>query len=195
MGGEKGVVMKNGKILLTVGLGCGAIAALGLVASCAGVIVMGVRSASAVNGEISLAVDDLLDAAENGSFAETYQSAATPELRQATSAADYAKLGEVIHTQLGALKSKRIATFFVRQLNANSFADVVFDAEFERGKGTIRATLKRSGNRWLFVSFRVDSPAMMQDLPDRTCPKCGGKYASSARFCPHCGQAVPDVKE
>ena len=187
--------MKNGKVLLFVGLGCGGVAALGLLALCAGLLIRGVRSASSANGEISTAIDDLMRAAEDGKFAVTYQTSTTPEFRQSISAADYAKLGEVIHTQLGPMQSKQIVRFNVRQLNATTTADVAYQATFERGKGTINATLKRTGDRWLFVGFRVDSPALMRDLPDQTCPNCGGKYASSARFCPNCGKAVPATKE
>lgn len=187
--------MKNGKLLLFVGLGCGGVAALGLLALCAGLVITGVRSASSANGEISAAIDDLLRAAEDGSFAETYQSATTPAFRQASTAADYAKLGEVIHTQLGALRSKQVVRFNVRQFNASTTAEVVYQATFERGTGTIHAVLKRAGGRWLVEAFRVNSPALLKDLPDQTCPNCGGKYASSARFCPNCGKAIPASKE
>jgi hypothetical protein len=182
--------MKNNKLLLVVGLGCAGVVGLILVASCAGVMLLGIRSASSANGELSATIDDLLRAAAKGSFAETYQSATTPEFRQATSAANYTKLGELIKTQLGACQSKQLVRVNLRQVNASSFAEVAYQGTFERGAGTIRATLKRSGTRWLLVAFHLDSPSLFNDLPDQACSKCRGKYASSAKFCPHCGEAV-----
>lgn len=180
------------KVLFAVGLGCGGV--LAVVVSCGGLLVLAFRSASSAQGEISVAVDRLLQAAADGSFARTYQSATTPEFRQATSAADYARLGDTIKTQLGALRSKHVVQVNMRRSAAKSLVDVIYDATFERGKGTIRATFQRSGNQWLLLAFHVNSPAMLDDLPSETCPKCGGKYAASARFCPHCGEKVAAEK-
>lgn len=188
--------MANGKVWVLAGLGCGAGALLlAMIAACAGLMVVGYRSASSADGEISTAVDELMRRAANGTFAGTYESATTAELRRSVTAADYAKLGDLIKTQLGGLKSKHLDRINLRQVNANSYADVAYQATFERGSGTITATLRRSDGRWLFQSFRVNSPAFMNDLPDQICPKCGGKHAKSARFCPHCGQALTEKAE
>jgi hypothetical protein len=182
--------MKNGKVPLIAGLGCAGVLGVVLLASCTGLMIMGFRSASAANGEISTAIDELMRAAADGTFAETYQSATTPEFRQSTTAANYAKLGDVIKIQLGALRSKQLVRINLKQVNANTLAEVAYQGTFEHGNATIDATLKRSGRRWLFMGFRVNSPTLLNDLPDQTCHKCGGKYAKSARFCPHCGQEV-----
>ncbi|HEX5444086.1 MAG TPA: hypothetical protein VFW87_09675 [Pirellulales bacterium] len=178
----------NPKLLLAVGLGCGG--AIVLFVACAGFLGFAFYSTSSAQGEVSTAVDRLMQAANDGSFAQTYTSATTPEFRQVTSAADYARLGETIKTQLGALRSKQVMQIHVRRATAHSFADVAYQAKFERGEGTIRATLKRSGSQWLLQALNVNSPALLGDLPSETCRKCGGKYAASARFCPHCGEKV-----
>ena len=178
------------KAVLIVGLGCAGLLGLALAASCAGLMFVGFRSASAANGEISAEVDDLMRAASDGTFADTYQSATTPEFRRNTSADAHAKLGNVIKTHLGALRSKQLTRINFRQANLQSIADVAYQGTFERGNGTITATLKRSGARWLFMGFRIESAAIVNELPDQTCAECGGKYASSARFCPHCGKAI-----
>jgi hypothetical protein len=182
--------MKNGKLILVLALGGAGLMGLVLIVSCAGLLLVGFRSAAAANGEISTAVDDLMRAAASGNFAQTYQSATTPEFRQKTSAAEYTKVGDLIKTQLGALQSKQVLRVNMRQINANSFTDVSYQGTFERGAATINATLKRSGSRWLFVALHINSPAFQNDLPDQTCPKCSCKYAKSARFCPHCGAAL-----
>ena len=187
--------MANGKTWVLAGLGCGVVVILAIVAACAGLMVVGYRSASSANGEVSAVIDELMREAAKGSFAETYETATTAELRKAVTAADYAKLGELIKTHLGPLKSKHLNRINLRQVNANSFADVAYQATFERGSGTITATLRRSDGRWLLQSFNVNSPVFVNDLPDQTCPKCGGKYAKSAHFCPHCGQALTEKAE
>ncbi|HVX11962.1 MAG TPA: hypothetical protein VHC22_12330 [Pirellulales bacterium] len=187
--------MKKEKTLLVVGLGCAGVAGLAMIASCVGLLFVGWRSASSADGEISAAVDDLMRAAADGSFVETYESATTPEFQNATSEADYAQLGEVIKTNLGALKSKQLVRVNLRQINVNTLADVEYRATFERGAGTIQANLKRSEQKWRFMGFRVNSPAMLKDMADQTCAKCGGKYAKSARFCPQCGAAVQRAEE
>lgn len=180
--------MKNYKVLFAVGLGCGGVFLV--VVACAGLMVMGVRSASSAPGEVSAAVDGLMRAAADGSFAQTYTSATTPEFRQSVTAVDYARLGDTIKTQLGALRSKQVTQLNMRQVNAQSSVDVTYKATFERGAGTIHVTLRHSGGQWRLLALNVNSPALLNDLPSQTCPKCGGKYARSARFCPHCGENV-----
>jgi hypothetical protein len=184
--------MKKDKAVLVVGLGC---AGLAVIASCAGLFFVGWRSASSADGEISAAVDDLMRAAADGRFAETYESATTPEFQYTTSEADYAKLGELIRTNLGALKSKQLLRVNLRQINVNTLADVEYQATFEQGAGTILANLRRSEQKWRFTGFRLDSPAMLKDMPEQTCAKCGGKHAKSARFCPQCRAALQPAEE
>ncbi|HEX7380340.1 MAG TPA: zinc ribbon domain-containing protein [Pirellulales bacterium] len=183
--------MKSGKyILILTFVGIGVLGVV-MIASCAGLLFVGVRSATAANGEISTVVDELMQSAGNGSFSQTYQSATTAELRQKISAGDFANLGELIKTHLGTMRSKQLVRINMRQVNRRTFADVAYQATFDRGAATINATLQRQGGRWLFVGIRFDSPALVKELLDRTCPKCGGKYGKSVRFCPHCGVAVP----
>lgn len=177
------------KVLIFVGIGCGGM--LLMFAACAGALFWGWRSASAAGGEISIAVDEVLNAAAEGDIVKTYSTATTPEFRQVTSKAQYADLGKTIEAHLGPLQSKNLATINLRQLNAVSQADVIYQATFARGRATIHATLRRGEGRWLLQSLRVDSPALLKTVADVPCPHCGEMNAKTARFCAHCGKPLP----
>lgn len=165
------------------------IGVLGLSAlvTCGGLVYLLFRN---VDNSVSPTVDELFAAIEAGAFEATYETHASPELQQSVSREQYAELGKLIKARLGALKSKSLSNFNVRQNNADTFADVTYSGVFERGSGTIRARFKGDGDRWRVVNFHVDSPAFQQDLTVVTCPHCDASHLASARFCPQCGKAV-----
>lgn len=185
--------MQNRHLLLGVGIGCGALFLLTVL--CAGGGYYLVRSTVSVATEASTTIDQLFQSIADGTFSHNYEKATTPEFRRATSPAAYKQLGEQIQTQLGALSSKQMAKLNVRRINTNSFVDVIYQGTFVKGKGTIRATLKRDGDRWLIHGFNIESPALLKEIPTETCPKCGGSHATSARFCPHCGVPLQTESE
>lgn len=176
------------KVVLFVGIGCGGV--VFMFAACAGVLFWGWRSASTAGGEISMAIDELLNAAAQGDLAKTYPSATTPDFRQITSESQYADLGKMIKAHLGSLQSKNLTTINLRQLNAVTQADVIYQAIFARGRATIHATLRRGDGRWLLQSLRVDSPALLKAVADVPCPHCGEMNVKTARFCAHCGKPL-----
>jgi hypothetical protein len=170
------VVLLGGGVLL--------VAVCGL---CGGMLFVGFRNTEAA---VSPAIDELFVAIQNDKFAETYQTHTTPELRQATSQEKYQEIGDAIRVNLGALQSKQLQQFNARQMNATSYVDVTYSANFEKGSGTIKAKLQKSGGKWLFAGFNVDSPAFQKNIAVATCPKCGKPHAAGARFCPACGASL-----
>jgi hypothetical protein len=150
--------MSNRKIVLiviAVGMGIGTV----LIGSCAGLLYLGYKQAS---DTASPRVDALFAAIEDGTFAKTYETETTRELRQAASKEQYEAMGQAITSRLGKLKSKSLRGFRTGQFNANSFIDATYQATFEQGDGTISVRLKQEGDDWKFVRFHVQSPLFDQ---------------------------------
>jgi hypothetical protein len=178
--------MTTKKTLIIV-LCSGAALFVAAIASCAGLLFVAFRN---VDAAISPTVDELFAAIANDSFDQTYDTHTTSELQQATTRQRYEELGLSIKTRLGSLKSKSLQQFNVRQVNANRYADVAYNATFENGSGTITARFKKEGDRWLLVNFQVNSPEFQKDLATGKCPHCGEPHTSEAKFCPKCGKAL-----
>lgn len=175
--------MSNGKIIAAVAAGTGCLGIVAIVA-CGGLLYMGYRTASTSVGP---EIDRMFAAIDNGAFVQTYETATTQEFRKVTSKDQYADIGKAVSARLGRLESKSLKSFNMRQHNADSYVDVIYDARFEKDNGQIVAKMKRENGRLKIVSFRVTSPAFQQDLATAKCPKCGAPHAASARFCPSCG--------
>ena len=178
--------MKTKTILISVAAACG-IAFIATIALCVGFLVFAFRGMDAT---LSPTVDELFAAIDNGKFVDTYNSHTSSELQKTVSREQYEELGLTIKTRLGSMKSKKLAQFNVRQVNANQFADLVYNAEFENGSGTIRAVFKKDGERWLLVGFHVNSPEFQKDLATGKCPHCSEPHTAGAKFCPKCGKPL-----
>lgn len=170
-------------IVLSVLGGCGFLAIL----ACGGLLFMGFRNADTA---VSPRVDAMFNAMETGTFADTYETHTTAELRNAASKEEYAALGRAIGLHLGALRSKSLRSAKTFHSNATSSIDVTYAATFERGSGTITAQLKQEGGEWKFESFRVSSPQLDQHLANLQCSACGKPHGIADRFCPSCGSKV-----
>ena len=182
--------MNTSKIVGLVLGGCGCLTIIGLL-SCGGLLFVGYKAATDSAGP---EVDHLFTTIESGTFADTYETDTTPEFRKLTSKEQYADIGNAVQARLGRLKSKSLKTFNMQQQNADSLIDVQYNGEFENGKGTIFAKLKKDGEKWKLVSFRVNSPVFEQDLATAKCPKCGAPHAAAAKFCPACGASLKEEK-
>lgn len=158
--------MNNKKVVLGVVLGCGVVG-LAVVLLCSGALFLSYR-AVAGGGDVSVQVDSLFKAMADGKFRETYASRTTPEFRRATSEVQYSQIGATVKKRLGALKSKQVVSFKARQFNFDSFIDVVYNAQFEKGPGTITLTFKRSGDDWLLHSLNVTSPTFLEPAEPET---------------------------
>jgi hypothetical protein len=178
--------MSTGKIIAIVLVVCGGLGVM-TIGSCVGLLYMGFKTA---NASVEPEINRLFAAIENETFANTYDTDTTQEFRKITSREQYADIGKVIATRLGHLKNKSLRSFNMRQLNADSFVDISYNATFEKGNGTITAKMKRAGGEWKLVSFHVGSPVFEQDLATAKCTKCGAPHTRNARFCPSCGTAI-----
>jgi predicted RNA-binding Zn-ribbon protein involved in translation (DUF1610 family) len=137
----------------------------------------------------------MFSAIENQTFPDTYETDTTQELRNAAIKQQYAALGDAVAVRLGALKSKSLQRFKMRQINADSYVDVTYNATFEKGDGTIIAKLKKQDGAWKFVTFHVSSTVFEQDIATATCSSCGQPHAATARFCPTCGSEIAKDEE
>jgi hypothetical protein len=186
-GGELSEV-QNSKVLLWIGVGCGGLALLSL-AACGGFLFLGYRMASG-NGEVDVNVDELFREIEAGNFDKTYQTKTSLEFRRVTSEADFARIGKLIKTRLGALKSKQVTGINIKQVNATSTIDVTYTASFERGTGTIHVVFVKSLGDLQLNQLQVNSPEFTKDFATAACPKCGAPHAEDAKFCPKCGEKL-----
>jgi hypothetical protein len=178
--------MSTGKIIAIV-LAIVAAIGVGMVALCGGLLYMGYRSASE---SATPQIGRLFAAIDKGTFADTYETMTTSEYRHITSQQQHADIGSAIAARLGAIKSKSLTRFNLRQMNANSYIDVDYNATFEKASGTISARLKSEGGQWKFVTFRVQSPEFQKDLATAKCAKCGAPHTADAKFCPACGATI-----
>lgn len=183
--------MSKGKTIAIIVAGLGGSAFL-VVLACAGLLYMGYRSADTT---VSPRIDEMFAAIEAGSFADTYETHTTAELRASASKQEYAALGNAIALRLGNIESKSLRAFKMRQHNASSYIEASYAATFEKGSGTIDAKLEKEGGEWKFASFRVNSPIFAQALAAVTCSACGEPHGADARFCPACGAAVQSGNE
>ena len=183
--------MSTGKsVALILGL-CGG-AGLLLIAICGGLLYSGYRDADA---SISPKIDAMFVAIANDHFANSYASDTTPELKKVVTEEQFVELGKAINLRLGKLETKTRRGFKTRYQIGESYADVTYAAVFEKGEGTITATLKKHNGDWKFAGFRVNSPVFEQDIASQKCPSCGQHHASTAKFCPSCGAALSVDRE
>lgn len=184
--------MAKGKTIAIMFVGCAGLGTF-LIGSCAGLLYIGYKN---TDSNVSPKIDAMFSAIENNTFADTYETETAQELRDVASKEQYTALGDAIRVRLGKLESKSLQGFKVRQLNADSYIDVSYNAKFENGKGTIIAKLKKQGSDWKFVTFRVNSPLFEQDIATAKCSSCGEPHTANAKFCPSCGAAIAtDVNE
>jgi len=178
--------MSKGKLVaLVLGL-CGGVGLL-LIAIFGGLLYSGYRNADA---SISPKIDAMFVAIANDQFANSYAVETTPELKKVVAEEQFVALGKAIDLQLSKLESKTLRGFKMKQRNAHSYMDVTYAAVFEKGKGTVTATLKKQEGDWKFVGFRVNSPVFEQDIALKKCPSCSQPHSSTAKFCPSCGAAL-----
>jgi hypothetical protein len=178
--------MAKGKTIAIIFAACAGLGIL-VIGSCAGLLYFGYKN---TDSTVSPRIDAMFSAIENNTFADTYETETSQELRDAASKEQYTALGDAIGLRLGKLESKSLQGFKMRQFNADSYIDVSYNATFEHGKGTIIAKLKRVGSVWKFVTFRVNSPLFGQDIVTAKCPSCGKPHTAKAKFCSSCGAAI-----
>lgn len=173
----------------TIVIGFIGVAVLGLMAlvSCAGLLFFAFRG---LDSSISPAVDKLFAAIDQDRIDQYYDSNTSSDFQQATTREQLADLAKLIKTRLGPLKSKSMRQFNVRQVNANQFAEINYNATFEHGSGTIAIRMKRDAGDWQLVSFTVNSPEFDKDRASGKCPLCGEPHTATAQFCPKCGKPL-----
>lgn len=151
---------------------------------CAGGLYLFFRGASA---DVAPRIDELLAALATGDVAASYERDTTREFKQVTTSQQYQQIADVVRTRLGGLRSKITTSLNLRNHNGRSYVEVSYNAEFEKGPGTIQATLEKVDGQWRFMKFHVQSPILQQPL---VCSHCGAQQPLGAKFCPACGREV-----
>ncbi|MCO6043188.1 hypothetical protein NG895_04660 [Aeoliella sp. ICT_H6.2] len=133
------------------------IVVLGIVclALCGGLIYWGFSNATKTADP---QIDAVFAAIEGDTMGQAYDTMTTSEFRAVTSRQQFQELGDTIATRLGKLQSKTLQSFNIQQHNSDSTIEVTYNAEFEKGPGTIMATLKDEAGQWKLLHFRVNSP-------------------------------------
>jgi hypothetical protein len=90
-----------------------------------------------------------------------------------------------VETKFGPLKSKTMSSCQMRTINGRSYADVTWQAEFEKARGTLSAKLEKVSGRWQLAGININSSDIKLQ-----CPNCGADHAFDAKFCPKCGKAL-----
>ena len=106
--------MAKGKTIAIILAACAGFGVL-LIASCAGLLFVGFKNADST---VSPRIDAMFSAIENNTFADTYETETTLELRNAATE-QYTALGDAIGVRLGKLISKSLQGFTMRQSNAD----------------------------------------------------------------------------
>jgi hypothetical protein len=114
---------------------------------------------------VSPRIDSLFARGKIDPFAEAYLTHTTPELRAAVSQKKWQQIEDAIEARLGRLDSKALTQLNVKQANASTVVDAVYDAWFEKGNGTISVRYKVVAEQWLLDKFSVDSPLLPNDEP------------------------------
>jgi len=152
----------------------------------------GAGDMAAAPAQVSQAVDSLLQSAELGTWSTTYDGMTTAGLRQNFPKEAYDRLGRGIHDRLGKLVSKSTKSFFVRSMNGVVSVDAIYEAQFDRGKGTVRTNLIKIDGSWRFHGLWLSSPEFL-DAFGVPCASCGKPCPKDAAFCPGCGKKIDPV--
>ena len=159
-------------------------AAVPLMAGC------GFEEMSAAPAQVSSTVDLIFQYIDQGTFGDTYEVATTAELKAAATQDAYDKLGKAIKEKLGKLLGKQVRSLNVNSMNGVVTAQAEYEAQFEKGTGTIIVVMRKMKGQWLLVNFKVNSPVFLETSPTTPCAKCGKPRPTEASFCPGCGEKV-----
>lgn len=179
--------MSTGKLVAIILGVCGGVGVL-LIAICSGLFYAGYKNADAA---VSPKIDAMCVAIVNEDLVTSYANETTTEFKNVVSEEQFVASGKDIALRLGTLKTKSMRGFKLKQHNAKSYIDVSYAAVFEKGNGTIIATLNKQNGEWKFVGFRVNSPVFKQEK----CPSCGEPHSTTAKFCPACGASLANQFE
>jgi hypothetical protein len=182
--------MKTRTLVLTIVLAVGGLF-LVLVVGAVGLFLVFYKNADAA---VSPKIDSLFAAVDNGTFAGTYLTETTPELRAALSQEKYERIGRTVQSRLGHLRSKTLTQFNASWFNGESCMNVAYSAAFEKGTATIRASFKKLDGQWRLLGIFVESPQLLDDASTVKCPHCGETAPSTAKYCPSCGKSIADRK-
>lgn len=160
---------------------------LGGMAACAGFLFVSYRN---LDAEASPRIDEVFAAMGTDSYSGTYDTHMSAEFQNSTPREKYLDIGRIIQARLGKLKSKSLRQFNVRSMPSGTYATVAYLATFEKGTGTINASIKKEGGKWLIVGFNVNSSELQKDMVTAICPHCGEPHTANAKFCPKCGKSL-----
>lgn len=133
--------------------------------------------------EITPACEAYLASAQAGRLQEAYDSAA-PALRKALPRfEDFAHFERTVQSHLGPLQSKTRMGVQVFPQEAH----LTYNAQFQKGPGTIAFGLVKAGGAWKVQSVNYNSTLLNVNRP---CPACGSGNGVLAVHCSACGAAL-----
>lgn len=178
------------KTIVIIALALCGLVAVTVAASCAGFMYFSFRD---LNASVSPVIDEFFAEAEGESFGKAYDTLMADEYRASTTRKLHEQFGHTLRIRLGRLKTKSMQQFQMRSAPSGTYANVVYNATFEKGTGQISAQLKKVGDKWLIVGIRLNSSEMQKGMVAGVCPHCNEPLTENVKFCPKCGK--PQAKE
>ena len=125
-------------------IGLVGILGLSLLAICSGSLL----SVSKMDASVSPKIDALLVAIEKDQAGPAYVTQTSNDLKKVVTQEQFISMAKAINLRLGKLKKKVLRGVIKKHRNLDTYMDVTYAADFAKGKGTIRATLKKEEGNW-----------------------------------------------
>lgn len=113
--------------------------------------------------EFSPAIESYLAKANTGEYHRAYAEFGK-EMHEAVTEEDYVSLDTGMHEKLGVLRSKKLQSVQAGADLKGTWGRVVYECDFEHGKGTIAIGLREEGRVWKIINVRYDSPIFMDSF-------------------------------
>jgi hypothetical protein len=90
------------------------------------------------------------------------------DIHKAIKEEDYLALEAGFQEKLGPLRNRKAESFFSGLDGRGQWGRIMYECEFENGKGTLTITLRKTGDIWEIEELRYDSPVFNEYLKAKT---------------------------
>lgn len=115
--------------------------------------------------EIDVEVKTLFERIDEQNTSQIFEEA-SPKFQKAVSVTEFEALIQRIYSRLGNLNSTELRNFnFAPHSEHRVHATIQYDAQFDKGSGSIILDYEKPEDDWMLLRFRINSPEML-DNPD-----------------------------
>ena len=115
------------------------------------------------DSEVSEAVDKLFNAITQEKTTELYQASTSPKFQEIATLEKFEAICKRIRTRLGALTGKESAGFNLNPVESGYTVTATYQAEFEKGAGTIMVRFEEVNGEWLLLRLSMNAPELLDD--------------------------------